>query len=323
MSEAKNVHANVQVLGVEVQDPIVPEDYGRFDIVDLILKNAKPENGDIIFLSSKVVSILEGRSLELNTVVPSKRSKVLAKRFKIDPHMVELVKSEGSIRMMIPSAKFIDYEIGKYTLAQMKPGVSHERVLKKLIKNFNHVMMVPKYGYMADSAGIDDSNLPAGWVTRLPEDAEKSAETIRKQIMLRAGLDSLGIVITDTLGFKSGTLGHWDTPISYSGFQALERNLGCDDIFGIPIMGSRANYLLPLTSMAGMVMGSTAEMTPIAIIRGFNYEEPLEEQGDKGQTVAAISIPQKAMLPVILRSLVSTVGYYIFCLRLAFIKDDK
>ena len=56
-----------------------------------------------------------------------------------------------------------------------------------------------RHGFVCANAGVDASNVEAGFLSLLPEDPDGSAERLREALTERLGVE-VAVVITDTFG---------------------------------------------------------------------------------------------------------------------------
>ncbi|MGA8217694.1 MAG: coenzyme F420-0:L-glutamate ligase, partial [Solirubrobacterales bacterium] len=132
----------------------------------LIAEAGAPAGDDVVVISQKAVSKVEGRVRLLAEVEPGERARELAAELDKDPAVVELVLSE--------SARVVRAERGV------------------LITETNA-------GWVCANAGIDASNLEEGRVSLLPVDGDASARRIRAEIGAASGATP-AVVIADSFG---------------------------------------------------------------------------------------------------------------------------
>lgn len=220
-------------------------------LADLILKSLRESNielqkEDILVVAQKVVSKSEGRIRNLNDVVPSQEAIDLAAETGKDPRFVELVLQES---------------------------------VSVLRKRENTIIVEHKNGFVCANAGIDHSNVRGewgvedDWVLLLPENADRSADSLRKELEDKTRL-KLGILIIDSHGraWRNGTIG---TTIGLSGLPALVDLRGTKDLFGYRLRITQVAAADELAAGASLLMGQAAERTPVIHVRGFPY--PLRE----------------------------------------------
>jgi coenzyme F420-0:L-glutamate ligase / coenzyme F420-1:gamma-L-glutamate ligase len=206
----------------------------KFDLFDsLIASGLKFKNGDIIVISSKFVSMSEGAVLKLSKIKVSKKARVLANRFHMDPKIAEITIRES------------DYIFGGL------PGF----------------LLSIRDGMIAPNAGIDKSNVPPGFVILYPADAFKSAENLKFKFLIYRKI-RVGVVIADSrlMPTRIGTVG---VAIACSGFEPVEDERGKKDLFGNILKVTLKAVADGLAATGVAVMGEGNESIPAVIIRGF------------------------------------------------------
>jgi coenzyme F420-0:L-glutamate ligase/coenzyme F420-1:gamma-L-glutamate ligase len=132
-----------------------------------------------------------------------------------------------------------------------------------------------KSGFVCANAGIDHSNVHGewgaaeDWVLLLPEDANSSADQIRKGLKEFFG-KNVGILIIDSHGraWRLGTIG---MTIGLSGLPALVDMRGVEDLFNYKLRVTVIAAADELAAAASLMMGQAAEGTPVVHVRGFPY----------------------------------------------------
>jgi len=298
-------NSKIEIYPILLDEPLHPRDAGQFDIADLIVDNFEINDRDILIIASKIVSILDGRCIALKSVTPSKKSGKIARVYNKNPELIELIRREGNVLFVFPGGRLLKNPIYSEMVSQLaKPGLLEEDKNRILDFSVSHRWAVIKHGYLADNAGIDCQNVPEGYAVLLPEDPTRSAEDIRNKLKEKTG-KTVAVLITDSLG-AAATLGIWDIPLGFAGIDPVERKGGEKDVFGRVGSGGFANYILPLSSMGGIVMGNSDECTPIAVIRGFEYNDPRPE--DKGKDI--LSIPVSFQIQALFWTIMATIRYF-------------
>ncbi|MGQ9513639.1 MAG: coenzyme F420-0:L-glutamate ligase [Thermoproteota archaeon] len=207
------------------------------DLVDAILEPLREmkleiQDGDILVVASKVVSIVEGRTVSLDSVKPSRRAKLLGRRYSLEPAFVELVLRESD-------AIFGGVYRALYTL---------------------------KNNILTANAGIDHKNATPRSAILWPKDPNISAKNIRRRIRALTG-KRIGVSIIDSrvAPLRMGTIG---VTIGASGFELLRDCRGQKDLYGYPLLITTHALADDIASAAHLVMGEGAERIPAAIIRG-------------------------------------------------------
>ncbi len=156
------------------------------DLGRLIAEAGAPAADDVVVISQKAVSKVEGRVRLLAEVEPGERARELAAELDKDPAMVELVLSEST------------------RVVRAERGV---------------LITETKEGWVCANAGIDTSNLEEGRVSLLPIDGDESARRIRDEIGAASGA-APAVVIADSFG-RAWRIGQADVAIGCAGLSPL------------------------------------------------------------------------------------------------------
>lgn len=197
------------------------------------------KNGDILVIAQKIISKNEGRSVNLNNIIPSSRSIELGRKINKDPRIVELILQES----------------------------------RKIIRVFENIIITETHhGFICANAGIDQSNVSnkKDQVLLLPLNPDKSAESIRKEIYEKTG-KQVAVLITDTFG-RPFRMGQTNVAVGIAGINPLKSYKGKQDMFGKILRVTEIAIVDEIAGAAELVMGKT-EGIPIAIVRNVNYSK--------------------------------------------------
>jgi coenzyme F420-0:L-glutamate ligase/coenzyme F420-1:gamma-L-glutamate ligase len=202
------------------------------DLGRLIAEAATPTAEDVVVVSQKAVSKVEGRIRVVAEVEPGERARDLARELDKDPALVELVLSE--------SARIVRAERGV------------------LITETNG-------GWVCANAGIDSSNLADGVVSLLPVDGDASARRIRGEISDASGATP-GVVIADSFG-RAWRVGQADIAIGCAGIAPLADWRGRRDQLGGELSATLIAVADELAAAADLVRDKDSGV-PGAVISG-------------------------------------------------------
>ena len=206
----------------------------KFDIVELIDKSigAKLHDGDVLVISSKFVAVSEGRIIRLGGVKAGAKAKELARKYRMNPKLCELVVRESD----------------------------------EILGGIPGFLLTSKDGLLTPNAGIDKSNVKHGAVVLYPRKPEESAWRIREGLKFSRGI-SVGVVICDSRlsPTRRGTTG---VAVAASGIEAVLDMRGREDLFGNVLKVTAQGVADDLSSAAEILMGESDEGTPIVIVRG-------------------------------------------------------
>jgi coenzyme F420-0:L-glutamate ligase / coenzyme F420-1:gamma-L-glutamate ligase len=127
------------------------------------------------------------------------------------------------------------------------------------------VIAETEHGFVCANAGVDASNVEAGFLTLLPVDPDGSAERLREALREGLGVD-VGVVITDTFG-RAWRRGLVNVAIGCAGIAALVDLRGTLDHGGRELEATVVALADEVAAASGLVMGK-ASRVPAAIVRG-------------------------------------------------------
>jgi len=198
----------------------------------LIAEAGAPADDEIVVISQKAVSKVEGRVRRLSEVEPGRRARELGDRIHKDPALVELVFSEST------------------RVVRAEPGV---------------LITETRDGWVAANAGIDSSNLDEGLVSLLPDDSDASARRIRGEIREAAG-SSPAVVVADSFG-RPWRVGQADIAIGCAGLAPLSDWRGRPDGHGRELSATVIAVADELASAADLSRDKDSRV-PGAIVSG-------------------------------------------------------
>jgi coenzyme F420-0:L-glutamate ligase/coenzyme F420-1:gamma-L-glutamate ligase len=197
-------------------------------------------NGDVVVITSKVVSKSEGRTLDLATIEPSPFAQQYAEKWEKDPRVVELVLRES----------------------------------RRVVRQLGPVLITEtRHGFVCANAGIDQSS--SGGHDRavlLPVDPDGSARRFRSRFR-ELGLD-VAVIVSDTFG-RPWREAQTDVAIGIAGMSPVVSYIGQVDPHGHEFRVQALCAADELAGAAELVKGNISRV-PVGVIRGFPWE-PDEE----------------------------------------------
>ena len=131
------------------------------------------------------------------------------------------------------------------------------------------VVAETRHGFVCANAGVDASNVQAGFLTLLPEDPDGSAERLRTVLSHRLGAD-VAVVITDTFG-RPWRRGVVNVAIGCAGIASLVDLRGTADHLGRELEATVVALADEVAAASGLAMGK-AERVPAAVVRGVRHD---------------------------------------------------
>ncbi len=129
------------------------------------------------------------------------------------------------------------------------------------------VISETRHGFVCANAGVDLSNVDAGFAALLPVDGDRSAHRIRNAITAHADVE-VAVVVSDTFG-RAWRHGLTDVAIGVAGIAAVVDLRGGTDDRGQELRVTEVAIADEIASAAELVMGK-ATGVPAAIVRGLD-----------------------------------------------------
>jgi coenzyme F420-0:L-glutamate ligase/coenzyme F420-1:gamma-L-glutamate ligase len=129
------------------------------------------------------------------------------------------------------------------------------------------VISETQHGFICANAGVDLSNVEAGFAALLPPDPDRSAKHIRDALAARAGVD-VAVIVSDTFG-RAWRRGLTDVAIGVCGIAAVVDLRDTPDALGRVLHVTEVAIADEIASAAELVMGKAAGI-PAAIVRGLD-----------------------------------------------------
>ncbi|NDF48092.1 MAG: coenzyme F420-0:L-glutamate ligase [Nitrosopumilaceae archaeon] len=233
---------SLEIIPIPVKNEIKKGD----DIVQMFLSNFKDvQDGDVIVIAQKIISKQEGKTVELAQVIPSILSVGLAAEYEKDPKLVEVILSEAK------------------RIIRMESGI---------------IITETRHGFVCANSGVDESNLPKGFASMLPENPDRSASEFANKIHEKSKR-KVAVLISDTFGrpFREGQT---NVAIGTSGIKTLDDYEGKNDVHGRTLRVTKIAQVDELCGAAELVMKKTKNC-PFAVIRNLEYDS-------SGDTISTI-----------------------------------
>lgn len=205
-------------------------------IVDaLALGGMRLHHGDVLVVKHKIISKAEDRRVALDSVKPSAAARAFAAQNGVDARVVELALREA------------------------------KRVVRK-----KHILITEtQHGLVCANSGVDVSNVDGGkTAVLLPEDADRSAARVHRQLKKRTGLH-VPVIVADSFG-RPWREGLCEAAIGVAGMKVIHDYRGRRDAYGYKMHATEEAVADELACVAGLVCGKDSRI-PACIIRGYSY----------------------------------------------------
>lgn len=227
----------LQIFGV----PGLPEIERDVDLPKLIADassaaGAPLASGDVVVITSKIVSKAEGRTVELADVEVSPFARQYAEQWEKEPAVIELVLRE---------ARRVVRQVGPVLITE-----THQ-------------------GFVCANSGVDQSSSGAhGRAVLLPVDPDGSARRFRDRFR-ELGFDVV-VIISDTFG-RPWREAQTDVAIGIAGMDPVVSYIGQVDPHGHEFRVQAVCAADELAGAAELVKGNVSRI-PVAVIRGHEWE---------------------------------------------------
>lgn len=229
--------SGLQIVGVRGLPEIEP----GTDLAEMIHSAAVAQgeplvDGDVVVVTSKIVSKAEGCTVELADVEPSEFATRWAEKWDKDPRLVEVVLRES----------------------------------KRVIRQIGPVLITETHhGFCCANSGVDQSSSgAAGRILTLPKDPDATCRAQRERFA-ELGVD-VAVIMSDTFG-RPWREGQTDVAIGIAGMNPLYSYIGQHDPHGHEFHVQEICTADELAAAGELVKGNTSRV-PVAVIRGFEWE---------------------------------------------------
>ena len=172
--------------------------------------------------------------------------------------------------VVVVTQKIVSKAEGRLEAIDPDDPLSHKAIVEReavrvLRRRGDLLITETAHGFVCANAGIDLSNVEAGWAALLPVDPDRSARRIRDGLKGQAGV-SVGVIVSDTFG-RTWRQGVTDVAIGCAGVAAVIDLRGTEDALGRELQVTEVCVADELAAAAELVMGK-ANGVPVAIVRG-------------------------------------------------------
>jgi coenzyme F420-0:L-glutamate ligase / coenzyme F420-1:gamma-L-glutamate ligase len=216
---------------------MIPNDLSVIILEAIDRSQIEIQNDDILVVTHKIVSKAEGRVVELDSIEPSTKAINMAKEHDKDPRIMELILRESS------------------QILRAKDGI---------------IISETRHGFVCANAGVDQSNVKGDTAVLLPLAPDESADRVRHAVEKKVGKE-VAVIITDTFG-RTFRNGQTNVAIGIAGINPIKSYIGTYDMYGRKLRVTEIAVADEIASASELVMGKS-ESTPVAIIRGYNFEK--------------------------------------------------
>lgn len=227
---------SIELIGIE-NIPLIEENDNLSEIIynSLQENNIKLQDNDVLVLAETVVSKAEGNIIKVDDVEVTKEAVEMSNVSKKDAKLCQIILDNSK------------------DVIRCQEGL---------------IITETKHGFICANSGIDNSNCKEGYVTPLPVNPDKSAQTIKKYLDDKYDCD-IAVIISDTQG-RAWRVGAIGVAIGVSGIHPCSDLRGCYDLYNQKLQSTIEATGDELASAASLLMGQSDNGICLVLIRGYD-----------------------------------------------------
>ena len=172
--------------------------------------------------------------------------------------------------VLVVASKIVSKAEGRLEAIDPDDPLSHKPLVEResvriIRRRGDLIISETKHGFVCANAGIDMSNVEAGWALLLPDDPDRSARRLRDGLRARAGVE-VAVIVSDTFG-RTWRRGLTDVALGCAGIGAILDLRGTVDALGRELHVTEVAVVDELAGAADLAMGKAAGI-PVAVVRG-------------------------------------------------------
>jgi len=172
--------------------------------------------------------------------------------------------------VLVVASKIVSKAEGRLEAIDPDDPLSHKPLVEResvriIRRRGDLIISETAHGFVCANAGIDMSNVEAGWALLLPEDPDRSARRLRDGLRARAGVE-VAVIVSDTFG-RTWRRGLTDVALGCAGIGAVLDLRGTVDALGRELHVTEVAVVDELAGAAELAMGKASSI-PVAVVRG-------------------------------------------------------
>jgi coenzyme F420-0:L-glutamate ligase/coenzyme F420-1:gamma-L-glutamate ligase len=166
--------------------------------------------------------------------------------------------------VLVVTSKVVSKAEGRVVLADREQAIRDETV-RVVARRGATSIVETRLGVVMAAAGVDASNVAAGWVVLLPVDPDASARRIRDDLAASSGVN-VAVVVSDTAG-RAWRHGQTDLALGVAGVLPLESFEGVVDGYGNQLAVTAPAVADEIAGVAEVASGKLGGR-PFTVVRG-------------------------------------------------------
>ena len=282
----------IEIIGIKLPEVKVGDRIAELILEELNREGIPLKDGDVVVITSKVVSKAKGYLEKISNMKISLKSKIIARITGKPSWLVEVIRRHSC--KIVATVEISDI-VGEVV---SKCAISKYNGLKLVKRDKSILLTKMPFKLVLSDGGIDQSNVAPGYVSYLPPDPDVEARSIKEELESLTG-KRVAVVITDT-EVSISKLGSVDVAIGSSGIDPVDRRFAESDLYGKPKFGGMDIVVDEVAAAAALIMKQGAQGYPVVIVRGLEYKA----RDDVGVKDIALSdsIVKRKVLSVVIRN---------------------
>ena len=167
--------------------------------------------------------------------------------------------------VVVVTSKIVSKAEGRLVADGDRAATIEAETVRVVARRDDLIIAETAHGFVCANAGVDASNVDAGWLALLPADPDASARALRAGLSSRLG-SNLAVVITDTFG-RAWRTGVVNVAIGCDGLPPVVDLRGRADDRGATLVATEVALADEVAAASGLVIAKHARL-PVAVVRG-------------------------------------------------------
>ena len=167
--------------------------------------------------------------------------------------------------VVVVTSKIVSKAEGRLVADGDRAATIEAETVRVVARRDDLIIAETAHGFVCANAGVDASNVDAGWLALLPADPDASARALRTGLSSRLG-SNVAVVITDTFG-RAWRTGVVNVAIGCDGLPPVVDLRGRADDRGATLVATEVALADEVAAASGLVMAKHARL-PVAVVRG-------------------------------------------------------
>lgn len=212
--------------------------------------------GDVICVTSKVVSVSQGRVVDLTQLAPP-----------VDGWLGALETRFGTHLPLPTELQYAKAFAAHPALAALVLSEAEVVFVGESAQGWGRVYYTRMDGTWIANGGVDLSNTPDGTAVLWPKAPWAWARDFWERLCEATGTTALGVVLTDSRvpHLRRGITG---VAIAWAGFEGVQSEIGEPDLYRRPLRVTERAMADDLAAAAVLMSGEADERTPVTLARG-------------------------------------------------------